>query len=188
MDAGQGPIDPPAKALPISVDYGMDDGLTLAHLLRSLWAKKLWVILPVFIVSVLTLVTLFLMTPQYTSTTSILVEDRQSAYSRPKGETQAQTQPDELAVASHVQLLMSNDLATRVMHTEKLADLPEFNQDGKNASLVKRFLILIGAANTVSDGRIEENVVNEYFDDITVYQVNRSRVINVEYTTSDPAL
>ncbi|MBZ0216590.1 MAG: hypothetical protein K8F25_08560, partial [Fimbriimonadaceae bacterium] len=141
MNVYRAPDDAFENAAPTPVNYRVEQDVTFSDLLHALWAKKFWVILPVFIVSVATIAVLFSITPRYSSNASILVEDRQTVYSRPKGETATQTRPDALAVASHVQLLLSNDLARRVVADQALADLPEFNSDGKNASYFKEFLI-----------------------------------------------
>lgn len=174
------------SAAPIPVDYGSEPDLTFSDLLHAVWAKKLWVIIPVFIVSAITLVVLFSLTPLYSSKANILVEDRQTVYSRPKGETPTQTRPDALAVASHVQLLLSNDLARRVVVDQKLADLPEFNSDGKNASYFKEFLILVGLARPTSDVKIEEKIIQRYGSKLSVYQVDNSRVIEIVFSSIDP--
>ncbi len=191
MRALQAKNDGLDKATPVAVDFssgGADGGITLDDLLRSLWAKKLQVIIPVFLVSLVALFFLFSIPPQYSSNTSILVEDRQSVFSRPQGERPTQSRPDELAVASHVQLLLSNDLARRVVADQGLSEIPEFNLNGKDTGILTDFFIMIGLSDPVSDERIEEKAVREFFRKLSVYSIASSRVIEIVFSSTDPVL
>jgi tyrosine-protein kinase Etk/Wzc len=162
------------------------DELSLASLVAAIWKRKTFVILPVLIVFLSTLAILTSTKSRYTSTAQILVDTPQSTFSRPQQENGQEATPDNLAVGSHEQLLLSRDLARDVTLRLDLAGQPEFSPGGQVDGIFQRFISLIGLSPNPGDLTAEENVINAYFDRLVVARVNDSRVIAVNFTSTDP--
>ncbi len=167
---------------------GVGDEISLTSLIRTLWNRKLFVILPVLIVFLSTLAILTATKPRYTSSAQILVNSPQSTFSRPQQENVQEVTPDNLAIGSHEQLLLSRDLARDVTLQQNLLDSSEFSPNGRGAGFFQRFLSMIGLSRNPGDLTAEENVINAYFDRLSVARVNESRVIAVNFTSTDPRL
>src|SRR6201987_4269876 len=92
------------------------------------------------------------------------------------------------AVTSQVQLVLSRDLAREIIKTNKLAELPEFDPVLHGLSPVKSLLALFGIGRDPFPMTPEERVLDAYFDRLTAYAVDKSRVIVVEFQSQDPDL
>ena len=99
------------------------DELDLSAVGRALRAKKLWVIGPTILVAALTFAAVNLVTPRYKSEARILIEGRENVFLRPEAERLGDRERaivDQEAVASQVQLVLSRDLARKVIKDLKL--------------------------------------------------------------------
>ena len=100
------------------------DELDLGAVGRALRAKKLWVIVPTVLVAALTFAAVNVMTPRYKSEARILIEGRENVFVRPEaeklGERERAVEPE--AVTSQVQLVLSRDLARKVIRELKLGE------------------------------------------------------------------
>lgn len=165
------------------------EGLTLAALIGMLWRRKGTILFPVLIVFAATLAYVTTATPKYTSVTQILVDAPQNTFSRTGEEVQRQQPlPDDLAVGSHEQLLLSRDLAKDIALSLNLSDKSEFLPSGKTPGFVDQMLILVGLAKHPDSMTVEERVINRYFSRLSVERINDTRVIAVRFTSRDPLL
>lgn len=162
--------------------------LDLGALMHALWRQKRWIIVPAAVVGVVAAVVVNLLTPIYRSEVQVLIENRETAYNRPEGSDRSaeRDRPDPETVQSQVQLAYSRDLARTVIADLKLATRPEFNPDAR-ASLLTGLLRLVGLRDP-SPMTFEERVLERYYDRLSVYQVERSRVIAVEFRSENPVL
>ena len=116
------PARPPAR-----------DGLTLAQLpavLRRSWA---WIAVPTLVAAVGAGVFVQVVPPRYTGAAQVLLESREAAFARTAQEREQITPPDEQAVASQVQVMMSRDLAREAIRRLKLVGNPEFDPSAGEA-------------------------------------------------------
>jgi succinoglycan biosynthesis transport protein ExoP len=96
---------------------------------------------------------------------------------------------DKEAVASQVIALRSRDLATRLMLDLDLASKPEFSVAPSDAKGAFRRLIdlamglILGARETPAD-----RALTTYYRGLNVYQGKDSRVITIQYSSTDSAL
>lgn len=164
------------------------DGLTLSSLAKALWAKKRWIFLPLAVVVAMAYLAVNLVSPRYTSEASILIEDNQSVFARAEGEGRGDSLPDPQTVASHVQLLLSRDLAANVVRELGLTELAEFDYLKDGLSLPKRILVAIGIARDPRLLTAEERAIKSYYDKISVFKVSESRVVAVQFTSKNPEL
>jgi uncharacterized protein involved in exopolysaccharide biosynthesis len=84
--------------------------------------------------------------------------------------------------------LLSRDLARQVIKKNKLAELPEFDPVLRGISPVRSLLALFGIGRDPFSMTPEERVLDAYFDRLTAYAVDKSRVIVIEFQSRDPEL
>jgi len=118
----------------------------------------------------------------------LLIESRQPSFSAsgPASST-AEPMPDELNIASQVQLLQSVDLIKQVARDLKLNERTEFDPDSSPSAMTD-FLVLFGLTSNPLELPPEERVINAFKEKLNVYQVDKSRVIGIEFTSKDPKL
>ena len=108
---------------------------------------------------------------------------------RPNGErTEERAALDPEAVTSQVQLVLSRDLAREIIKKNKLAERPEFDPVLSGMSPLKSLLALFGIGRDPFSMTPEERVLDAYYERLTVYAVDKSRVIVVEFQSRDPEL
>lgn len=157
-----------------------DVTIDLGALVRALWRARVWIVPLVIAAAVASFVGLSLMPPTYKADARLVVEARDLAIGA--GDRQAEVERsvlDEQGVGSQVQLITSRDIARHVVETENLVDDPEYHSF--LTGLLGR--IGIGAPGT---GSGEERVLEAFLDHLNVFQVEKSRVIQVEFTSRDP--
>ncbi len=162
------------------------DDIDIAALGSALWRSRYRILAITLTAGVLGYVFLSSLTPKYSSESRVLIEHEESAFTRPavaKDETR-QVLLDQEAVESQVQVLLSRDLSVEVARELDLAKNPIFNR--AMPGLFKRLLIGVGLARKPSDKDVEERVVNAFREELSVFQVPKSRVIVIEFTSSTP--
>jgi succinoglycan biosynthesis transport protein ExoP len=163
--------------------------LDLRELGQVLASKKKWIIVPTMLAAVLSIAAVNLVTPRYKSEARILVDGRENIFLRPNGErSEERAALDAEAVTSQVQLLLSRDLARDIIKKNKLAELPEFDSVLRGLLPLKSLLALIGIGRDPLSLTPEERVLDAYFERFTAYAVDKSRVIVIEFQSSDPDL
>src|SRR5450631_1478574 len=164
--------------------------LDLRALGQALVRKRGWIIVSTVLVAVLSIATVNLITPRYKSEARILIDGRENVFLRPNGERNDEQRAglDAEAVTSQVQLLLSRDLARDIIKKNKLAERPEFDPVLRGLSPIKSILALFGIGRDPFSMTPEERVLDAYFDRLTAYAVDKSRVIVVEFQSQDPDL
>jgi tyrosine-protein kinase Etk/Wzc len=168
-----------------------DGELDLGAVGRALVRKKWWVLGPALAVAALTFVGVNLITPKYKSEARILIDGRENVFMRPeaeKGASERDRTVDQEAVTSQVQLALSRDLARQVIKQLKLSELPEFDSTLRGVSLMRYSLGFLGLAKDPLSMTPEERVLESYFERLTVFPVDKSRVISIEFQSADPEL
>jgi succinoglycan biosynthesis transport protein ExoP len=177
----------PAPAKPAATTITGD--LDLRALGEALKRKRGWIIVPTVLAAALSITAVNLVTPRYKSEARILIDGRENVFLRPNGErNEERTALDAEAVTSQVQLVLSRDLAREIIKNNKLADLPEFDPVLRGISPIKSMLALFGIGRDPFSMTSEERVLDAYFDRLTAYAVDKSRVIVVEFQSQDPDL
>src|SRR5687768_3428543 len=84
------------------------ESVNLAQIWRALSIRARWIILPTLVAFVAALIFVNIVPPRYTGEAKVLLESRDSFYTRP-GQERGEQQPqiDEQAVASQVQVVLS---------------------------------------------------------------------------------
>lgn len=165
------------------------DDVDLPTLGRALWQAKGWIVGLALGAGLVTFVALSMVRPLYTSEARILIQNDESAFTRPTSEEGRDTREtilDEQAVQSQVQVLTSRDLALDVVKALDLTNNPDFAKDA-GVNLFKRLLNRIGLGRG-SPRSEEEKAANALADNLEVFQLAKSSVIGIEYTSGDSPL
>jgi len=168
---------------------GVAAELDLGAVGRALLRKRMWVIGPTLTAAVLSVAAVTVMTPRYTSEARVLVDGRQNVFLRAEADKLAERERlDPEAVASQVQLVLSRDLARKVIADLKLGARAEFNPVRRGGSLVGRVLGLAGLTREPQQMTTDERVLEAYYARLTAFPVDKSRVIAIAFSSADPAL
>ncbi|HEY0293190.1 MAG TPA: Wzz/FepE/Etk N-terminal domain-containing protein [Hansschlegelia sp.] len=159
--------------------------IDLRALGRGLWRRKRWIIGPTVLVALLAFAFVQLSSPYFRSGALILIENRDGAAPRPGGDRDTPL-PDEQAVASQVQLIQSRDLVRNVVKALDLGGDPEFS--GQKESFVRKMFRMVGLGGAQDDLPYKERVVDKVAENLTVYPVQGSRVVGVEFVAQDADL
>src|SRR6185312_14579697 len=163
--------------------------LDLRVLGRALARRRNLIIFPTLLALVASLAAVNLITPRYKSEARILIDGRENVFLRPNGErNEERVALDAEAVTSQVQLVLSRDLAREVIKKNGLAELPEFDPVLRGFSPLRSVLALFGIGRDPFLMTPEERVMDAYFERLTAYAVDKSRVIVVEFQSRDPEL
>jgi len=123
--------------------------------------------------------------PVYKSEAKLLIEAGESDITRSGPE--ASTMLDKQAIASQVQLIQSGDLARVVAEKLDLEAQPQYQKAINGDTFPTSILIKLGLAEPPS-GSLEERLLDEYYKNLEVYTVGDSRVIAVDFSSTDPEL
>ncbi|WP_420132507.1 GumC family protein [Rhodopseudomonas sp.] len=183
------PIIKRAKEPPAPIAPPTNGDIDLRLIGRALVRRKHLIIAPTLLALVLSLAVVNLITPRYKSEARILIDGRENIFLRPNGERDEQrTALDPEAVTSQVQLLLSRELALDVIKKNKLAERPEFDPVLQGINPLKSLLALIGIGRDPFSMTPEERVLDAYYERLTAYAVDKSRVMVVEFQSRDPEL
>jgi succinoglycan biosynthesis transport protein ExoP len=165
----------------LSKDADIDIGALFSSLRRN-W---LLIVSGALIMAVLAWIICLLLTPDYRAETRILIESRESVFTRPNGEATAERPlMDPEGVKSQVEVLTSGDLLKQVSDKLKLTDNEAFTST--NIRPWTRILILLGMRNNPTSLTPEERVLQKLRQNLQVFNVSGSRVIVVQYTSANP--
>ena len=129
------------------------------------------------------------MTPRYKSEARVLIEGRENIFLRPEAEKSMTDRGtiDAETVTSQVQLILSRELAREVIKELELTESPEFNAALKEFSPLS-VLRTIGILKDPMSMTLEERVLAAYYDRLTAFALDKSRVISIEFQSADPEL
>jgi uncharacterized protein involved in exopolysaccharide biosynthesis len=126
--------------------------------------------------------------PLYTADTRILIEERESPLTRPRDQSATQSSDfDESAIQSQVEVLRSREIADAVIDKLDLTRRPEFDP-ARNPSIIQSLLVMVGLGENPADASIRQRVMESYFERLTVYPLQKSRVVGVEFSAPNPQL
>jgi len=165
-------------------DVDVDLGKLFASLAGN-WRRILGVALGV---SLLAFLFAWMSTPHYRAETRILIETGESVFTRPDAAGEAYRPIlDEEGVTSQVQVISSTDIIMQVSEKLGLSKLPEFDP-AADMSTFSRLLVIAGLKSDPHEIPSDERVLKAFREKLSVYRVERSRVIVVEFSSQDPQL
>lgn len=167
---------------------GRGDMLDLSALWAAIKRRKFWIIAPTLAALGLSFVAVNVVTPRYTGEAKLLLESRGGFYTLPGQAAADSGQFDSEAVLSQVQIIMSRDLAREAVKRIGLVGNAEFDSGVGALSAVRKLAVMIGLGGHPADRSPEERVLEKYYDRLLVFPVARSRIVSIEFTSSDAAL
>jgi polysaccharide biosynthesis transport protein len=167
-----------------------DPELDLSALGTTLWRKRWKILRPTILVGLVTFLVVQVITPRYQSESRVIVEGRDNIFLRPEADKDLMDRNtvDQETVTSQAQLILSRDLAKEVIAKLKLNELPEFDSTLGGVSPVKAVLGMLGIIKNPASMTPEERVLEAYYDRLTVFPVEKSRVIVIDFLSEDPEL
>jgi succinoglycan biosynthesis transport protein ExoP len=154
----------------------------------AFWQRKFWILVPTIVAFLASLAIVNRLPTRYSGEARVLLENRETVYSRPTADTRQDPTIDPEAVASQVQIVMSKDLALKVIRDMELTKHAEFAPNANDLSLVKIVGMLIGLMNDPRSIPLEERVLQTYYKSLLVFPQGKSRVISIEFQSEDPQL
>jgi uncharacterized protein involved in exopolysaccharide biosynthesis len=168
----------------------IDADFDMPALGAALWRNKWKILRPTILIALATLAVVMVIPPKYLSESRVLVVGRDNIYLRPDADKDIvdRSVVDPEAVTSQVQLILSRDLASEVIDKLKLGERREFDPALGGVSLVKRVLGIFGFIKNPMSMTPQERMLEAYYDRLSVYAVDKSRVIVIDFLSQDPEL
>jgi exopolysaccharide transport family protein len=167
---------------------GEDADIDLAGLFGAIWRRRMLVLASTVCLGALGFAGASLVSPKYQSEAQVLIEERSPELARrPSDAAAVGSVLDEAGVASQVALLQSTDLIKTIARDFKLYERPEFDPSA-DPSIATRFFVMLGLMKNPLDAPPDERVLGEFAKKLQVYQVDKSRVIAIQFSSKDPAL
>jgi exopolysaccharide transport family protein len=165
-----------------------DADIDLGGLVGAIWRRRLLVLLSTVVIGGAAFGISSVVSPRYQAETRILIETRNPTLTTQQNQ-QMTPEPilDEAGITSQVALLQSNDLIKQVAKELKLSDLAEFDPNA-NPDPITSVMVLTGLMKNPLDVPPEERVLKEFYKKLQVYQVEKSRVIAIQFASKDPKL
>jgi uncharacterized protein involved in exopolysaccharide biosynthesis/Mrp family chromosome partitioning ATPase len=172
---------------PAAVLVAADGEADMRGLGRALWQKRTRILGFTIIAAAGAFVVVNAITPRYLSESRLLLEARENVFLRAEADKNNgdRNTIDPEAVTSQIQLVLSRDLARKVMQAENLSANPEFDPP---ASPLQGVLNLFGVGRDPSTLSREERTLETYYTRLSVSSVERSRVIVVDFSSANAEL
>lgn len=169
---------PPAPAPAAFAPSGEPD---MRDLGRVLWQRKKLILGVTLLAAGAAFVVVNAITPRFRSESRILLEARENVFLRAEADKLSDRATiDAEAVASQIQVVLSRDLARKVIQKEGLTDNPEFDAPGS----MRAILGLFGLARDPNAMTKEERTLEAYYERINVSAVEKSRVIAIDFSSA----
>ncbi|MBX9758997.1 MAG: GumC family protein [Beijerinckiaceae bacterium] len=156
--------------------------LDLSDVWRAIVAGKKLIFAVTAAFFLIALVYVLVASPRYTGEAKVLVENQEGYLTR---QERADNAPDEQAVGSQVQVVMSRDLARQAIRQLNLSGNPEFDPIAGGGGLIRQIVGLITGSRASTR---EDRIFEEYYKRLTVFALPKSRVLSIEFQSRDPAL
>jgi uncharacterized protein involved in exopolysaccharide biosynthesis len=173
-----------------SEDQHADDDMRMdaAGLMRAVWVRLPRILLVTALLLAATFAILMFVPKTYESSASLLVEPRESTYTRsatePPSSSSGSSVNTEALISSQIELIKSRDLLLAVVDSQNLRSVPEFSGAGFNP--VQTILSLLG--RKPEPRSIDETVLANLSDRMTVIRERDSAVISVFVRSTDAEL
>jgi uncharacterized protein involved in exopolysaccharide biosynthesis/Mrp family chromosome partitioning ATPase len=182
-------VPPQLAAVPAPVAPPRSGDPDMQGLGRALWRNKTRIIAFTILAAAGAYVAVNAMTPRYRSEARILLDARENVFLRAEAD-KANDRPamDPEGVTSQLQLVLSRDLARRVIKKNKLAENPEFDPLIGGMSLSRTILGAFGLARDPNTMSAEERTLESFYNHLNAFAVERSRVIAISFYSASPEL
>ncbi|MCI4679820.1 exopolysaccharide transport family protein [Rhodoblastus acidophilus] len=175
-------------------DFEMDDArdeIDLGGVAAALGRRKRLILTATIGAAAAAVLFCLVVKPSYMAESRILVENQETYFTSaaPEGARVESTEAlDAEAINSQIQLLTSRDLARRAVKALHLQGNPEFDPAASGLGLLLRPLALLGFGRRPTDDSIDDRLLTNFINHLTVMSPAKTRVLQVEFTSHDPEL
>ncbi len=163
------------------------EAIDLMRLSRALWRRRRWIAVPTLASCLLALVVVTAISPRYTGVAKVLLENQESYFTRPdKAAADPGANFDPEGVQSQAETVATTELARQAVDKLALAERDEYNPRA-SANPFTFVLSLFGGGRGGANAA-QDRVVDAFLARLTVFPVAKSRVLQIEFVSSDPAL
>ncbi len=156
---------------------------------RALLRALPWILIASLLAGAAIFAVLSIIKPTYKADAKILIESGESSITRPAGDAaDTQAMLAQEGISSQVQLIRSRELALTVVRKLDLASRAEFNESAGLGAMIGRYLASLGLGKDPSAIPAEEKVLDNFNDKLSVFPVEKTRVITIEFSSHDPDL
>ncbi|MEE9314827.1 MAG: Wzz/FepE/Etk N-terminal domain-containing protein [Rhizobiaceae bacterium] len=169
-------------------ELNRDIDIDLGGIFASIWRNKFKLLIASLLMTVLAFVVLQSISPRYRSQAHILIRAAEPVLSTPRVTTNPnQSDLDDQGIASKIQLIQSREIARKIIGDLNLKADPEF--DGTlNRSPIGHILSSLGLVENGGGLASDDRVMESYYEKLKVFQAERSRVIVVQFSSTNPKL
>ena len=161
------------------------EAIDLVRLGRALRRRKRWIVVPTLASCLVALVVVTAIAPRYTGVAKVLLENQESYFTRPdKAGVEPGANFDPEGVQSQAETVATAELARQAAAKLALAERAEFNPPTSGNPLAIAWSLLVGGRG----GAVEDRVIGVFLSRLTVFPVVKSRVLQIEFVSADPAL
>ena len=179
--------EPTAQIQTVSVPN--DGAIDLRSFGQGVAARKWWIIVPTLLAAAGMLAFVNTVKPRYTADAKVFLDNQESYYTRPdKMDLSTADKLDPEAVMSQVQLVTSRELAREAIAELKLVGDPEFDPLAKGVGAVDRVMIMMGIQRNPASMSPEERILDKFSEKLLVFQMPKTRVLQIEFTSEKPEL
>ena len=164
------------------------DEIDLRALGGALWRKRRMIIALTLAAAAIAFVAVNAVTSRYRSEARVLIETRDNIFPDAEKSLERSSTVDQEAVTSQVQLILSRDLAREIIKKLKLAERPEFDPVLRRPGTLHTILRVVGFTKDPLQMTPEERVLKSYYERLAAFQVEKSRVIAIEFESEDSDL
>ena len=167
------------------------DDLDMLALWAAVRRKKAWIMIPTLTALLAAAGFVTFVKPRYTAEAQVLLENQESFFTRPERSEAAHeftSGPDPESVGSQVQLVTSRDLGRRAIAALNLVGNPEFDPLAHGLGAISRVMVLFGVMRDPTQIPPEDRVLEAYLDRLTVFSPPKTRVLTVQFRSTDPEL
>jgi uncharacterized protein involved in exopolysaccharide biosynthesis/Mrp family chromosome partitioning ATPase len=168
--------------------YESDLDIDIASLFVGLWRAKGRILLGSLMATALAYGFTTMVTPKYNSVAKVIIEPRESAYTRAgdqKSDDKKLFEPE--AVKSQVELITSTESLRNVAEANHLSKRREFDP-ARDMSYLSKVLAMVGLINDPRDVLPEDRPISVMRGKLKVYTIENSRTIGIEFSSADPEL
>ncbi|MCA3594497.1 MAG: hypothetical protein IOC59_12475 [Methylobacterium sp.] len=173
---------PPKPVSPPATDQ---DVVTLG---AALWRRRFSILVPTALAFGVSLAIVNMLPARHSGEARVLLESRETVHSRPMADPRENAAIDPEALAGQVQIVMSKDLALKVIRDLELTKRAEFNPIAKGLGVVHILGMLTGMMNDPRAIPIEERALQNFHKRLLVSPQGKSRVLSIRFQSEDAQL
>ena len=162
-----------------------DVDIDIHGLLHEVWQKKFTIVFITGATAVLLFLTFSSLSPLYKSSSRVLIENRETVFTRADNVRVRTELFDKEAIGSQVEVIGSDTVTLAVIKKLGLSKKGEYSGESEN-SLASDILSVIGLGKRHNGVPPEAKLLEKFKKNLTIYAVNNSRVIVVEFSSKNP--